>query len=243
MGERPMTSKNNNRAVTFHELWEVSHAAAKLTNHACAISARHLQDGVTRSIFNREVAYYARSIVRDVEQGEKTVAEGLIEIKKEQRSLLDQSLEVGEKGIGVVAGALQMATGAGICYASIGTLCLIAGVPLMAHGANNVYENGRNFMTGQSDTSGPVRNAYQAAASAMGHGEREANIAYGAVDIGLSAYSVARRVLKPDAWRLFRYLDTDRIRAYKTMQPISLTTEAAVDAMTLKQIHQEFKND
>lgn len=236
-----MKFKNKNKAVTFHELWKVSQAAANLTNQACTISARHLQDGVTRSIFNREVAYYARSIVSDVEQGKKTVAEGLIEIKKEQRSLLNQSMEIGQKGLGIVAGAFQMATGAGICYASVGTLCLIAGVPLMAHGANNVYESGRNLITGQSDTSGPVRNAYQAAASAMGHGEREANMAYGAVDIGLSAYSVARRVLNPDAWRLFRYIDTDRIRAYKTMHPISLTTEAAVDVMTLKQIHQESK--
>ena len=236
-----MKSKHEKQTSSFHDLWVVSQAAGKLTSQACTISARHLQDGVTRSIFNREVVYYARSIVNDVEQGKKTVAEGLIEIKKEQRSLLNQSMEIGQKGIGVVAGAFQMATGAGICYASVGTLCLIAGVPLMAHGANNVYEGGRNLMTGQSDASGPVRNAYQAAASAMGHGEREANIAYGAVDIGLSAFSVARRVLKPDAWRLFRYIDTDRIRAYKSMHPISLTTEAAVDTLTLKQIHQELK--
>ena len=236
-----MTSKSKNQAPTFQGLWEVSQAAGKLTSQACTISARHLQDGITRSIFNREVAYYARSIVGDVKQGKKTVAEGLIEIKNEQRSLLNQSLEIGQKGIGVVAGALQMATGAGICYASVGTLCLFAGVPLMAHGANNVYEGGLNLMTGQSDTSGPVRNAYQAAASALGHGEQEANIAYGAVDIGLSAFSVARRVLKPDAWRLFRYIDTDRIRAYKSMHPISLTTEAAVDTLTLQQIHQELK--
>ncbi|WP_017254164.1 DUF4225 domain-containing protein [Pseudomonas tolaasii] len=236
-----MKSKSKNQAPTFHDLWEVSHAAGRLTSQACTISARHLQDGIKRSMFNREVAYYAHSIVSDVEQGKKTAAEGLIELKNEQRSLLNQSMEIGQKGIGVVAGALQMATGAGICYASVGTLCLIAGVPLMAHGANNVYEGGRNLMTGQSDAVGPVRGAYQSAASAMGYDEREANIAYGSVDIGLSAYSIARRVLKPDAWRLFRYIDTDRIRVYKTMHPISLTTEAAVDALTLKQIHRELE--
>lgn len=236
-----MKSKPKNQTPSFYDLWVVSQAAAKLTNHACAISARHLQDGVNRSIFNREVAYYARSIVRDVEQGKKTVAEGLIEIKKEQSSLMSQSIEIGRKGIGVVAGALQIATGAGICHASVGTLCLIAGVPLMAHGANNVYEGGRNLMTGQSDTVGPVRGAYQSAASAMGHGDREANMAYGSVDIGLSVYSVVRHVLKPDAWRLFRYLDSDRIRAYKTMTPASLAAEAATDAITLKQLYQESK--
>jgi len=51
----------------------------------------------------------------------------------------------------------------------------------------------------------------------MVDGERDANMAYGSVDIGLSVYGVTRRVLKPDAWRLFRYLNTDKIRAYKTI--------------------------
>ncbi|EED43557.1 hypothetical protein EBI_22406 [Enterocytozoon bieneusi H348] len=211
-----MNSKNKNQTPTFYDLGVVSQAAAKLTNHACAISARHLQDGVNRSIFNREVAYYARSIVNDVEQGKKTVAQGLVEIKTEQQSLLNQSMEIGRKGIGVVAGALQMATGAGICYASVGTLCLIAGVPLIAHGANNVYEGGRNLVTGQSDAVGPVRAAYQSAAFAMGHDERAANMAYGAADIGLSVYSAARHVLN---LMLGAYLDTSQpITSERTKQ-------------------------
>lgn len=236
-----MNSKNKNQTPSFYDLWVVSQAAGNLTSQACTISARHLQDGVTRSIFNREVAYYARSIVNDVEQGKKTVAEGLIEIKKEQRSLLDQSIAIGRNGIGAVAGALQIATGAGICYASVGTLCLIAGVPLMAHGANNIYEGGRNLMTGQSDTIGPIRAGYHATASAVGYGEREANMAYGSVDIGLSVYSGARHVLRPDAWRLFRYLDTDRIRAYKLMKPGTLGAEAVINSITIEQAYREAK--
>lgn len=236
-----MKSNNTKQTPSFHDLWVVSQAAGNLTSQACTISARHLQDGVTRSIFNREVAYYARSIVRDVEQGKKTVAEGLVEIKTEQQSLLNQSMEIGRKGIGVIAGALQMATGAGICYASVGTLCLIAGVPLIAHGANNVYEGGRNLVTGQSDAVGPVRGAYQSAAFAMGHGEREANTAYGAVDIGLSVYSATRHVLKPDAWRLFRYIPADYIRAYKTMTPTTMGIEAYTDFQTIKQMYDEGK--
>lgn len=236
-----MSSEHKSQTPTFHELWQVSQAAGKLTSQACTISARHLHDGITRSIFNREVAYYARSIVRDVEQGKKTVTEGLRAIKNEQRSLLNQSLEIGQKGIGIVAGALQMATGIGICYVSVGTLCLIAGVPLMAHGANNIYEGGRNLMTEQSDTVGPVRSAYQTAAFAMGHGEREANIAYGSVDIGLSVYGAVRHVLKPDAWRLFRYIPTDYARSYKTMTPTTLAAEAFTDFHTTKQIYEEAK--
>ena len=132
-----MNTKNRKQKPTFQDIWVVSQAAAYLTNQACTISARHINDGVVRLQFNREVAYYARSIVREVEDGRKTVDQGLKEIKHEQESLLNQSLEVGRKGIGVIAGALQFATGAGICYASVGTLCLLAGIPIMAHGANN----------------------------------------------------------------------------------------------------------
>ncbi|MFJ2412247.1 DUF4225 domain-containing protein [Pseudomonas sp. NPDC087814] len=87
-----------------------------------------------------------------------------------------------------------------------------------------------------------LRKGYHSALSAMGYGEREANMAYGSVDIGLSAYSVTRHVLKPDAWRLFRYLNTDKIRAYKTMGPTSLAFEAGADVLTLKNLYQETKN-
>lgn len=62
--------------------------------------------------FNREVSYYAKSIFNDVEQGKKSPEQGLKEIKKEQSNLLSQSLEVAQKGVGVIAGALQFAAGA-----------------------------------------------------------------------------------------------------------------------------------
>lgn len=111
----------------------------------------------------------------------------------------------------------------------------------MAHGANNIYEGARNLMTGQPDTVGPIRAGYHATASAVGYGEREANMAYGSVDIGLSVYSSARHVLKPDAWRLFRYLDTDRIQAYKLMKPTTLGAEAVINSITIEQIYKETK--
>ena len=74
---------NEERKPTFQDLWVVSQAAAYLTNQACTISARNINDGIVRLQFNREVAYYARSIVRDVEEGRKTIDQGLKEIKQE----------------------------------------------------------------------------------------------------------------------------------------------------------------
>lgn len=237
-----INNKNKNTEPTFHDIWVVSQAAGNLTNQACTISARHIQDGIARLQFNREVAYYARSIVRDVEEGRRTVDQGLVEIKKEQQSLMQQSLEVGRKGIGVVAGALQFATGAGICYASVGTLCLFAGVPIMAHGANNMYENGRNALEGHSDTVGPVRDGYRGAASILGYGESGGDLAYGGTDMIMSFYSLRRLVLKPDAWRLFRYMRSDKERAYKTMGVFPLGVEVYIDYETGKQVYKGMTN-
>lgn len=224
------------------DYWAVSKAAGNLGNQACTLGARHIKDGTLRIQFNREVSYYARGIVNDVAQGKKSPEQGLKDIKNEQSSLLSQSLEVAQKGVGAIAGALQFAAGAGICYGSAGTLCLFAGAPLMAHGANNAYENGRNLWEGRSDIQGPVRKGYQEAAKMMGGGAFEGDMAYGSVDLGLSAYGVGRLVLKPDAWRLFRYVRTDYVRGYENASKAALSFEVLSDGVTINSMYLEAKD-
>lgn len=84
-----------------------------------------MNSGTLRLQFNREVAYYAKAIINDVEQGKRSSEEGLKALKDEQSSLLKQSTDIAQKGIGAVAGAFQFAAGAGICYGSVGTLCFL----------------------------------------------------------------------------------------------------------------------
>lgn len=110
---------------------------------------------------------------------------------------------------------------------------------MMAHGINNMYENGRNLLQGHSDTQGPVRKAYQSVAESMGGGALEGNIAYGAMDLTLSAYGVTRMVLKPDAWRLFRYVNTDYIRAYNSVGRNALLFEGLSDSITGRSMYLE----
>ncbi|MGC1331487.1 DUF4225 domain-containing protein, partial [Pseudomonas sp.] len=223
------------------DFWELSEAANYLANHACAISSRHINDQMLRLQFNREVAYYARHIVRDVEEGRKTNDEGMKTLKAEQNDLVRQSSTIALQGVGVIAGALQVATGAGICYASVGTLCVLFGTPLAAHGANNIYENGRNIWEGRSDTQGPVRKVYQKAAQAVGSGELEGNMAYGAVDLGMSVYGLGRFALKPDSWRLFRYISTDYAQVYTQTSHKVLFIELAAGSGTINSMWQELK--
>lgn len=223
------------------DYWLVSKAAGNLSDQACTLGARHIRNGILRNQFNREVAFYANSIVNEVAQGKKSPEQGLREIKSEQSSLLSQSLDIAQRGVGAIAGALQIAAGAGICYGSMGTLCLFAGIPLMVHGANNTYENGRNLLEGRSDTQGPVRKGYQKFAQMTGRGEVEGNMAYGTVDLGLSAYGVGRLVLKPDSWRLFRYVRTDYVRGYEAASKGALSFEVLSDGVTINSLHQESK--
>ncbi|MGX1126664.1 DUF4225 domain-containing protein [Pseudomonas sp. HLS-6 TE3448] len=224
------------------DYWMVSAAAGKLGNQASTLGVRHIKDGALRLQFNREIAYYAKGIVNDVSQGKKSPEQGLQDLKNEQDSLLSQSFEIAQKGVGAIAGAFQIATGAGICYGSAGTLCLFAGVPMMAHGSNNLYENGRNLLENRADTQGPVRKVYQEGAKLIGGGVLEGNMAYGTIDLGLSAYGVGRMVLRPDSWRLFRYIHTDYIRSYKTMGASTLTFEAVSDSVTGRSMYLEHKN-
>lgn len=57
------------------------------------------------------------------------------------------------------------------------------------------------------------------------------------IDVGLSVFGMTRLVLKPDAWRLFRYVRTDYWRFYETMGINALRLEAAANLITLKQLH------
>ncbi|GAB7533126.1 hypothetical protein PS3A_55420 [Pseudomonas sp. 3A(2025)] len=224
-----------------HDLAEVNQAAVSLQGQACTLSTRHIKDGMLRLQFNREVAYYAQGIVKDVETGRKSAKEGLEAIKVEQHSLFDQSAGVGEKSIGLAGGMAQVAAGGGVCYASLGTLCFTFGAALFAHGFNNIYENGRNLVEKRSDVEGPVRKGYQNVAVWAGGTEAHGNMAYLGVDLGLSIYGLSRKVVKPDAWRLWHYANTDYVRAYQNASRRALILEAAADALAGRSMLKEWK--
>lgn len=236
-----MTKPSDKTELNMNDFWEVSHAAAQFTGFACTIGARHLKDDQTRMQFNRELAYYARRVVRDVEERRLSPQEGLRELKAEQQSLWNQSGRIIMQSMGLLGGTVQVATGAGICYGSAGTLCAFLGAPLMAHGGNNIYENARNLYEKRSDVVGPVRKAYQGAAKQIGYTEQDGNMAYLVGDLAMSGIGMIRPVLKADARRLFRYINTDRELAYKQMSRKALIFETGVDAVTADQLYEEYK--
>jgi hypothetical protein len=74
-----------------YDIWDVHQAAGQLQGQAISLSARHLVHGMARLRFNREVAYYARRIVNDVETGHTVPEQGIELLLKEHRSLMLQS--------------------------------------------------------------------------------------------------------------------------------------------------------
>ncbi len=223
-----MSKPEDSKTPSKNEFWEVSHAAGVLTGYACSVSARHIQDGMLRLQFNREVAYYMREIVREVENGSKSAEEGIQAIQEEQRSLTSQSTTVFQQSVGLAAGGLQVSAGAGLCIGSYGLACGV-GILSILHGANNIYENGRNLWEGRSDTEGPVRQAYQYLAKDSDDEKFYGNIAYGSVDLFLSGYDLLKPVLRKDSWRLFRYIESDYIKAKSR---ISIVFDRTADSVT-----------
>ncbi|WP_323835415.1 DUF4225 domain-containing protein [Photorhabdus africana] len=79
----------------------------------------------------------------------------IIEREKEKSSYTNLIL----KQIGFVGGGTQILAGYTVCKASLGLACASFGAPLMAHGYNNVVENGY-YLLYRENINGGVREGY-----------------------------------------------------------------------------------
>lgn len=228
-----MRPDKTQHSLAEDEVRALDQAVILLTNQACTVGIQRIKNMSVRLQFNREISDYTRGIVQDVYSGKKSTDQGLDAINKQRIALVKHTLmDKALLGVGVAAGGMQIAMGGGICYFSAGTLCLGIGTPLMLQGGNNIYENGRNLLSGRSDTQGPIRKVYHSVAKAVGGTEREGNIAYGVVDLAGSVYGAGRLVLKPESWKLFRYVRADYLRGLQSSNPGSTAVGLVSDANT-----------
>lgn len=236
-----MSGSNEKKSLNQNDFWEVNHAASRLTSYACSVSARHIQDATLRLRFNREVAYYMRGIVRDVESGKGNAERALSEIRLEKRTLGERSAIIGQQIFGAYAGAMQIYGGISATRAGPGGF--LYGGLMIAHGGNNIYENVRNLKEGRSDVEGPIRKAYQDIATYFGTTKSTGSMAYGYADIGLSGYGLFRLIKKKNAWRIFRYVRTDFRRGFEEASKGAIATDIVSTSYTLKGIHDESKKE
>lgn len=213
------------------DIHDVTKAASDLVAFGCSIGATQLYDSFFQLQFSSIVSSYADEIIQAVDEGIISAREGLQEIIEEYAELSSKVLFYAQNGAGMVAGAMQMEAGASILGSTRG-LAVVPGIPLIAHGFNNIYEGAGNIYNGPGAPGvvGPVREFYQDRLGSI----YEGNMAYYSMDVYLSINGLSKLVRKPGSMQLFNHDPINYEIAYKQMGRLALAFEALVDAMTIK---------
>lgn len=127
-------------------------------------------------------------------------------------------------GVGFVTAGLQIAVGMGMVGSVAGA---IPGALLIAHGTNNIIENGYYILYRDSYT-GPVKFIYEGVGAQFGMSKRDADVIYTAVDISLSINGMVSYGLTVDAARLYRYLNTGPLWGLKSMGIKNMSTTCVI---------------
>lgn len=236
----------------------------ELIQLARTLSYDYLASYSSRQDFNMNFYMLTEKIKKSVSDNCLTVDGGLIAIQSEIDALIMQSRKIQagrieqyaavrvEKKkekinvilaqVGFVGGGTQVFTGAEVCLATRGVKCKAWGVPLILHGANNMWENGC-FLLFRKNSPGWIRNGYRKIAVATGVKEDVGDYAYAILDLSLSAYGVGRKIYKPreHSWKLWSAMNNDYIFGWKEMGIVPLIFEGAVDSSTAYTGYSQFK--
>lgn len=223
--------------------------AQNLIDCANEICEKHLHFPDIKNAFKNEVESFAYEIVEQVESGQMSYEEGSSELKKEEKSLWEQSIDWVLNGLSIIGGLGLTAAGIALC--STGAGCLI-GAPIMAHGLNGIYEGTVGFYEGNSDIQGPLREGYKASAKALGFNESVGNLTYDLVDMGLSIRGKLQlvpkltrrygenRKIKP--FVLYHYAREDLDYAFRQTNKFLLNIELLGDLINITKVKKDLEN-
>lgn len=179
------------------------------------------------------------SLIRQRKAKQYAVAD----VRKNQGTLFYFIKEVGfvggiaEVGVGldiVGSGIALSSTGFG---AIIGIPVIFCGIIITLHGFNAMHENGGAFLNSDPNYKGFLSKVYEGGAEMLGYPKYYGDIVYGGIDLITSAKGLFSFVTKPDAWRLFKYLNADLVMGFRAMSIPALTLEISVDGLTIQSIH------
>ncbi|MFJ2366708.1 DUF4225 domain-containing protein [Pseudomonas sp. NPDC087697] len=216
---------------TTCDIHDVTKAASDLVAFGCSIGATQLYDSFLQLQFSSIVSSYANEIIQAVDEGIISAWQGIQKIREEYAELSSKALFYAQNGAGMVAGAMQIEAGATVLGSTRG-LAVVPGIPLIAHGFNNIYEGAGNIYNGPGAPGvvGPVREFYQDRLGSI----YEGNMTYYSMDVYLSINGLSKLVRKPDSMQLFNRDPINYEMAYKQMGRLALAFEALVDAITIK---------
>ncbi|WP_191923167.1 DUF4225 domain-containing protein [Pantoea agglomerans] len=248
-------------------LLQANDAAHYLRMTARRLSSQHLKNLISHINFNNEVDRFIEAQIQGIKKAtdERECKLCLSNLQEEKKSLhqQDAALRMGSaklvvsaelvnnhldnlgyfvNGVGLLIGTGQIITGlsiAGVSLFSGNVIGIFAGGMIFLHGINNAYESFQNIRFDRDNTEEFLRSGYVKTAEFLGFSAVTGRIAYSVADLTLSGYGLSRMVLKPDSWRLYRYLPSDFIRNVKTVGAPSLALEALGDSITLKSIYDQ----
>ncbi|MBF7996393.1 DUF4225 domain-containing protein [Rahnella laticis] len=236
----------------------------ELTQLVRFLSYDYLSSYRSKLEFRKMVSDFIERVLYDVETNCLTNVGGIQKIQAEIDSLKNQSRQIQNQRVeqyaavklkkknnevnvllaqaGFVGGGTQIYTGFDVCLASLGTRCKTWGIPLITHGVNNMYENGY-YLLFRKNSPGWIRDGYRKIAVSAGAKEDVGDYAYAILDLGLSAYGVAGKIIKPreKSWKLWTVMNNDWIYGWQDMGVIPLLTEAGVDSATIYSSYSQFK--
>ena len=228
--------------------------ARRLLQCADELCEKHLYHDDIKQAFKQDVEAFANDIVEQVDSGAMTYEEGAEKIKKEEKSLLDQSLIWIGNGLSVFGGAGVTTAGLVLCDTVLG--CIV-GAPMVAHGLNGIYEGSAGIFNGVMneidggdrgiEVEGPLRQLYKLSVEALGFDGSIGSIIYDLIDLGGSFYGKVKLIPKLNefgdpVFKLFSYGRKDLEMAYKQMSKLMLNTEFFSDIISLYNLYQEFDN-
>lgn len=228
--------------------------ANHLVNVATSLSQFHLKDALIRVRFQDEIREFTRLQIQTIRNStsDDKCQECIQNLKQEAQNLKiqDRMLRTGEAvvsssvkfyhdhekvigyvidGIGVVLGTVQLVAGVGLFAGSLfsgNVIGVVAGSALIANGAGSMAES-IDKLRGVSNPTNPVIEAYQDVAEFFGFDKRLGLLAYQVVDLTTSYYGIFKLTLKPEAWRIFKYLPTDYYRQVQIMSKQDLALKGA----------------
>lgn len=247
----------------------MAHAEAhQLLSNANHLSHIYLKDGFNRLQFQDNVKDFVNAqlnVIRS-DSTDDQCQECIQNLKKENEYLTiqDRMLSAGTaavhasvqlvkngdfwgyviNGVGVVLSGMQVIAGVSVIGASLASGTIIGsafGGMLVLHGLNGFQESVENLVYGKTDSVGLLKQGYVATAEFLGFDQRVGQLAYSSMDLALSLYGIVRLVQKPEAWRLYYFLNTDYVRGIKEMSRKELFIEVYNDASAIKSISDTYK--
>ncbi|OTP80996.1 PAAR domain-containing protein [Gilliamella apicola] len=211
--------------------------ARRLLQCADELCEKHLYHDDIKQAFKQDVESFANDIVEQVDSGAMTYEQGAGKIKEEEKSLLEQSVTWGLRGIAIFGGLAMITTGAAMCTTGVG--CVI-GSYVGLHGVNSIQE-------GLTGGDGFLKSSYQAAARELGMSESVGTLVYDLVDIGISVRGKLKLVPKMNEFgtpvrKLWHFGRQDLVKHYTVMKKKALAGEIIVDIASLASIFDDVKS-